>query len=38
MQGVIFAAMQGELGLKLQSEKVTVDVLVVDHLQKPSEN
>ena len=38
MMGVVFAAMQGELGLKLQSEKVTVDVLVVDHLQKPSEN
>ena len=38
MQGVIFAAMQGELGLKLQSEKVTVDVIVVDHLQRPSEN
>jgi uncharacterized protein (TIGR03435 family) len=36
--GIIFAAMQGELGLKLQSEKVTVDVLVVDHVEKPSGN
>ena len=36
--GIIFAAMQGELGLKLQSEKVTVDVMVVDHVEKPSEN
>jgi len=36
--GVIFAAMQGELGLKLQSEKITVDVMVVDHVEKPSAN
>jgi uncharacterized protein (TIGR03435 family) len=36
--GIIFAAMQGELGLKLQSEKIIVDVMVVDHVEKPSEN
>lgn len=38
MLSIVFAAMQGELGLKLQPEKVTVDVMVVDHLEKPSAN
>jgi uncharacterized protein (TIGR03435 family) len=35
---IIFAAMQGELGLKLEAQKLMVDVMVVDHLEKPSEN
>ena len=35
---IIMAAMQGELGLKLEAQKLIVDVMVVDHLEKPSEN
>jgi uncharacterized protein (TIGR03435 family) len=35
---VINAAMQGELGLKLEPKKEMVDVMVVDHVEKPSEN
>ena len=26
------------LGLKMESQKATVDVLVVDHIEKPAEN
>jgi uncharacterized protein (TIGR03435 family) len=36
--GIIIAALQGELGLKLESKKELVDVLVIDHVEKPSEN
>jgi uncharacterized protein (TIGR03435 family) len=36
--GIIAAAMQGELGLKLESKKEMVNVMVVDHVEKPSEN
>jgi uncharacterized protein (TIGR03435 family) len=35
---VMMAALQGELGLKLEAEKTMVEVLVVDHVEKPSEN
>jgi uncharacterized protein (TIGR03435 family) len=35
---VIMSALQGELGLKLEGEKTMVAVLVVDHVEKPSEN
>jgi len=34
----IFAAMQQQLGLKLESTKAPVDVVVIDKLEKPSAN
>jgi len=34
----IFAAFQQQLGLKLQATKAPVDVLVIDHVEKPSAN
>ncbi|MDP9038482.1 MAG: TIGR03435 family protein [Acidobacteriota bacterium] len=35
---VILAALQGEVGLKLEPRKLMVDVLVIDHVEKPSAN
>ena len=34
----IFTAVETQLGLKLVPQKAMVDVLVVDHVEKPSEN
>jgi len=34
----VFAAVQDQLGLKLESKKGPVDVVVVDHVDKPSDN
>jgi len=31
-------AIQGDLGLKLEKRKATVEVLVIEHMEKPSEN
>ena len=36
--GIIIAALQRELGLKLESKRESVDVLVIEHVEKPSEN
>jgi uncharacterized protein (TIGR03435 family) len=34
----IFTAIQQQLGLKLESTKAQADVIVIDHIEKPSEN
>ena len=34
----LFGALQQQLGLKLESHKESVEVLVIDHAEKPSEN
>jgi uncharacterized protein (TIGR03435 family) len=33
-----FAALESQLGLKLESRKMPVDLIVVDRAEKPSEN
>jgi uncharacterized protein (TIGR03435 family) len=34
----LFTALEKDLGLKLESTKASIDVLVIDHIQPPSEN
>jgi uncharacterized protein (TIGR03435 family) len=34
----IFTAIQEQLGLRLRAEKAPVEILVIDHVEKPSEN
>jgi uncharacterized protein (TIGR03435 family) len=34
----VFTAVQEQLGLRLEAQKAMVEVLVVDHVEKPSEN
>jgi uncharacterized protein (TIGR03435 family) len=34
----IYAAVQQQLGLRLEATKTPIDVIVIDHLEKPSEN
>jgi uncharacterized protein (TIGR03435 family) len=38
MQSALFAALQSQLGLKLESRKLSIDMIVVDSAEKPSEN
>jgi uncharacterized protein (TIGR03435 family) len=32
------AALQEQLGLKLETAKAPVEILIIDHAEKPSEN
>jgi uncharacterized protein (TIGR03435 family) len=34
----LFAALQEQLGLKLEAQKGSVEILVIDHIEKPSAN
>jgi uncharacterized protein (TIGR03435 family) len=34
----LFSALQEQLGLKLESAKGPLDTLVIDHVERPSEN
>jgi uncharacterized protein (TIGR03435 family) len=34
----LFTAIQEQLGLKLESTKAPVEVVVIDHLERPSKN
>lgn len=34
----IFTAVQEQLGLKLEAQKASIEILVIDHVEKPSEN
>jgi uncharacterized protein (TIGR03435 family) len=34
----LYVALQEQLGLKLESTKANADVMVIDHVEKPSAN
>ena len=34
----LFTALQEQLGLKLNSQRATLDVLIIDSIERPSEN
>jgi uncharacterized protein (TIGR03435 family) len=36
--GDIVPALQDEFGLKLESKKAPVDILIIDHIEKPDAN
>jgi uncharacterized protein (TIGR03435 family) len=38
VESAMFAALQSQLGLKLESRKLPIDMIVVDKAEKPSEN
>ena len=38
LQGTLITAIQEELGLKLESRKFGIQVMVIDHIEKPGEN
>jgi uncharacterized protein (TIGR03435 family) len=38
LQSALFAALQDQLGLKLEMRKLPVDLLVIDRAEKPSDN
>ena len=34
----LYTAIQEQLGLKLEPQKIPAEVLVIDHVERPSEN
>jgi uncharacterized protein (TIGR03435 family) len=34
----VFAAVKRQLGLELKAQKGPVDIIVIDHVEKPTEN
>jgi uncharacterized protein (TIGR03435 family) len=34
----LFTALQDQLGLKLESRKMPVEMLIIDHIERPNEN